>query len=569
MSLYIYGIILLFVIVIAYGAYARKKVYKEVDRLEAWKIEIMNRPITDEISKVKSLKMSGQTEEKFESWRSEWDDIVTVQLPDIEEYLFDIEELANKYRFIKGKDLVSKVHQRLEEIESRLKEMAQEIDELVHSEEQNRSDIVTIRNLHKELKKKFSSKKATLGETAESFEHKLTEVSSKFEVFDQLTGEGNYFQARELLLVMQEQLEDTEAKMELIPQLIAQLDTVLPGQLSDLASGMKEMEEDGYVLEEFELEKDIEAIYEQLTEVRKHFEAVELEQMEQKLGEITQEIDRLYDTLEGEVFAKQFVQDELGNLHTALTRTHGEMVELKEEAETVRLSYRIAEQEMQLHKTLEKQLKELAKKFSVIDDVTINQKHSYTTIRELIEEFQQQLLEIRETTQKCKQNLTTLRKDELKAKEQLKQLHKKIMDGKSLVHKSNIPGLPQKVMLKHDEALQKLDDVNQQLDEIPLAIDTVNEKLQDALENVEEAYQLIVETIEKSTTAEYIIQYGNRYRSGNQALHVELLEAEYQFRSYDYDQAIEIAVKALEKIEPNILEKINKMITEKHTLTLK
>ena len=37
-----------------------------MDRLEVWKIDLMNRPVLDEMSKVKQLNMTGQTEELFE-----------------------------------------------------------------------------------------------------------------------------------------------------------------------------------------------------------------------------------------------------------------------------------------------------------------------------------------------------------------------------------------------------------------------------------------------------------------------------------------------------------------------
>ncbi|CAM5374361.1 Septation ring formation regulator EzrA [Bacillus safensis subsp. safensis] len=57
-----------------------KNIYKEIDRLEAWKIEILNRSIVEEISKIKHLKMTGETEQFFERWRAEWDDIVTAHL---------------------------------------------------------------------------------------------------------------------------------------------------------------------------------------------------------------------------------------------------------------------------------------------------------------------------------------------------------------------------------------------------------------------------------------------------------------------------------------------------------
>ncbi|HZH62547.1 MAG TPA: septation ring formation regulator EzrA, partial [Metabacillus sp.] len=91
------GLVLLICILSGAGYMFRRKIYKEVDRLEARKIEVMNRSIIDELSKVKELKMTGQAEELFEQWRSEWDEIITSQLPEIEELLFDAEEFADKY----------------------------------------------------------------------------------------------------------------------------------------------------------------------------------------------------------------------------------------------------------------------------------------------------------------------------------------------------------------------------------------------------------------------------------------------------------------------------------------
>ena len=53
------------------------------------------------MSKIKHLKMTGETEEFFERWREEWDEIVTAHLPKVEELLYDAEENADKYRFKK------------------------------------------------------------------------------------------------------------------------------------------------------------------------------------------------------------------------------------------------------------------------------------------------------------------------------------------------------------------------------------------------------------------------------------------------------------------------------------
>lgn len=55
---FVIGLLALFLILFATGYLFRKNIYKEIDRLEAWKIEIMNRSIVEEMSKIKHLKMT-------------------------------------------------------------------------------------------------------------------------------------------------------------------------------------------------------------------------------------------------------------------------------------------------------------------------------------------------------------------------------------------------------------------------------------------------------------------------------------------------------------------------------
>ena len=113
-------IAVLLTVFIIVGAVMRRSIYREVDRLGLWKIELMNRPISDEISKMKSLQMVGETEKRFEQWRSEWERILSVELPDLEEMLIDAEEASDKYRFRKAKQILKDVDKELHTIEEKI-----------------------------------------------------------------------------------------------------------------------------------------------------------------------------------------------------------------------------------------------------------------------------------------------------------------------------------------------------------------------------------------------------------------------------------------------------------------
>ncbi|UTW70919.1 hypothetical protein KHA80_16140 [Anaerobacillus sp. HL2] len=70
-------------------------------------------------------------------------------------------------------------------------------------------------------------------------------------------------------------------------------------------------------------------------------------------------------------------------------------------------------------------------------------------------------------------------------------------------------------------------------------------------------YNLITLTIEQALAAERVIQYGNRFRSNYSFIHEELVEAEDAFRRYQYEKALEIAYKAIEKVDLTCTRKIN------------
>src|SRR3954451_5454212 len=138
---YFIGFFILLLALFVWGYIIKKRYFKEMDRLEAWKIDLLNRPILDEMSKVKQLNMTGQTEELFERWRSQWDDVVTVKLPDLEEMLFDAEEYIDRYRFKKAKEVQQAIDTKLQETEDEINKILEQLHELVGSEEKNRVEI--------------------------------------------------------------------------------------------------------------------------------------------------------------------------------------------------------------------------------------------------------------------------------------------------------------------------------------------------------------------------------------------------------------------------------------------
>lgn len=287
---------------------------------------------------------------------------------------------------------------------------------------------------------------------------------------------------------------------------------------------------------------------------------LEIADVQARVKEINASIDDIYDALETEVKSRAYVLKMIQTIKQRITATKERLDELFAETEYVQRSYHVTEEELRHHQHLAKQLKDLTQRLSAIDTIVEQKKQSYTSIHEMLVDFSKEYDELEKNIEAAEKKLADLRHDELKAKETLKQLKGKLLRAKRDVQKSNIPGLPDSVLKQMTQAEKALQDASETLTQVPLDMKAVTSKAEEAVAHVESVVEKTKETIEKAETAELIIQYGNRYRSYSEEINELLNEAEQAFRSFYYDEAIDIAQSAIEPFEPNVMEKIKQFV---------
>lgn len=553
----IVSLIVIIAAVILFGALSRRQIYKQIDKLESWKIDIMNRPITNEISKVKRLKMYGETEEKFETWRAEWDDIVTVELPEVEEKLFESEEMADKFRFRQAKIIAEDIRSTLEHAERRIEGLLKDLETLITSEEQNREDIVSVKSEYHEVKKQLLTQRRYYQKAIIPIEMKLHETELAFERYDKQTDEGNYLEARNTLLETRKALDELRSKMEAVPALYKELQSNLPDQIKELREGYQEMIEQGYVLDHIMIEKELKELEKKLASLLTEVDEVKVDHPTEEMKNIQERIDMLYDQLTLEVESRKFVTEEVPVMKSQIVETGAEISKLKGETEVVQLSYRIEQEDLVVQDQLEKEMGQLKKKFVETEEAVNDQKQAFSMLQDKLRGMKERLNLLEVKREQYEEMLSALRKDELKAKDTLQVLRKRLVEAKRMVQKSNLPGVPHTHLTSLASAQENIEEVEEKLSEKPLEMAVVNRILEDTLTEVEESFERTEKMIEDAALAERLIQYGNRYRSRHEQVRQRLAEAESSFRGYSYEEALELAAEAVQYVEPNILKKFD------------
>ncbi|OQP06504.1 septation ring formation regulator EzrA [Geobacillus sp. 46C-IIa] len=544
---------------IIYNQMYRKRMYREIDRLEGWKIELMNRPVPDELAKVKQLNMTGEAERLFEQWRQQWDEIVAVKLPNVEEQLFDAETLLDKYRYRQARKLLGQMEDGLRRLEEEVHQIIHEVNELIGSEEQSRAEIEELRAAHREAKKTLLAYRYTFGAAADLLDVRLSEAEKQFQSFAELTEAGNYLAARDVVLLLKQELDRLTAMMEEIPVLLGECQTSLPAQLAELADGYQEMEQSGYILDHLHIERALEEKQRKIKQCLAMIGELHIEEAKQTVAELKEEIDTLYDLLEKEVLAHRYVQTEMPRIGGMLKELAAEAKETGAEALFVQQSYHLPPGDLEKYRSIEKQLHQLQKRFLLIEERAAEAKTAYSLLREELEQLVGQIGMMKEEHEQFRVMLQTLRKDELIAREKLDDMRKQLSEALRLVQKSRLPGLPESYALELAEARNSLQNVAARLDEKPLDMPSVDQALGEAKASVERLYERTIEMIEQAALAERTIQYGNRYRRRYPAVHKGLEEAEFLFRHYDYEEALRQAVATIESVEPGAFDRVQQL----------
>lgn len=559
---YIIIVVILLLALLIFGLVVRRKHNTEIAKLEKEKMQVQHYPIYEELTKVKALNMNGQTEELFENWRNMWTEVVDVHMLKIDSMLFDAEEYIDRFKFKKATAIEREIVEYIARCEVTKTKILSELEELMGSEEKNRIEVEQLKEYYRSARKTILAHQHSFGPALVELEKRLEHFPTKFEEFDQLTAEGNYLQAREIVLTLNVEAQDIFALLSEVPTLLTDVQTKIPGAIQELRSGQREMEEQKFYLRHLELTEYLDTLEQELIILKDSIAQLNISEVAPRIKEINDEIDNFYDLLEKEVLAKNFVDRHCDSVYSTISEVVRFTKEVHDEAAYVQHSYRLPDKDAEIPKLCLKQLEVLQKRYDLLATRVQEEKSAYSSLQQELQEITEEIERIHDEQEKFANSLKNLRIDENKARSELDGLKKLLQNTERLLNKANIPGIPEEMDARLEEAEEQVFIVIQSLQEVPLNMGLVHSNLINAKKCIEEVNERAVEMIENVMLIERIIQYGNRYRATNAQVHARLLEAEEAFHQYRYLKALEDAAYAVEMVEPGAIKRIEELVQE-------
>lgn len=348
--------------------------------------------------------------------------------------------------------------------------------------------------------------------------------------------------------------------MDEIPELIRETQKELPGQFQDLKYGCRDLKVEGYDLDHVKVDGTIQSLKTELSFVEPMISRLELDEANNKLENINDKLDEMYDLIEYEVKAKNEVEETKDIITDDLFKAKDMNYTLQTEIEYVCENYYINESDAQSVRQFENEIQSL---ISVYDDILKETSKSavrYSEVQDNLQYLEDHVSVINKEQDKLQNHLIQLREDEAEAEDNLLRVQSKKEEVYRRLLASNLTSVPERFIIMKNEIDNEVREVNEQFRERPIHVKQLKDKVAKIVIQMNTFEDEANDVLVNAVYAEKLIQYGNRYRKDHHHVDKSLNEAERLFKNNRYKRAIEIAEEALESVEPGITKHIEEQV---------
>ncbi|HGF0222960.1 TPA: septation ring formation regulator EzrA [Staphylococcus aureus] len=561
MVLYIIlAIIVIILIAVGVLFYLRSNKRQIIEKAIERKNEIETLPFDQNLAQLSKLNLKGETKTKYDAMKKDNVESTNKYLAPVEEKIHNAEALLDKFSFNASQSEIDDANELMDSYEQSYQQQLEDVNEIIALYKDNDELYDKCKVDYREMKRDVLANRHQFGEAASLLETEIEKFEPRLEQYEVLKADGNYVQAHNLIAALNEQMKQLRSYMEEIPELIRETQKELPGQFQDLKYGCRDLKVEGYDLDHVKVDSTLQSLKTELSFVEPLISRLELEEANDKLANINDKLDDMYDLIEHEVKAKNDVEETKDIITDNLFKAKDMNYTLQTEIEYVRENYYINESDAQSVRQFENEIQSL---ISVYDDILKEMSKSavrYSEVQDNLQYLEDHVTVINDKQEKLQNHLIQLREDEAEAEDNLLRVQSKKEEVYRRLLASNLTSVPERFIIMKNEIDHEVRDVNEQFSERPIHVKQLKDKVSKIVIQMNTFEDEANDVLVNAVYAEKLIQYGNRYRKDYSNVDKSLNEAERLFKNNRYKRAIEIAEQALESVEPGVTKHIEEEV---------
>lgn len=561
MVLYIIlAIIVIILIIVGVLFYMRSNKSQMIEKAEERKLQVEQLPYDESLSQLSDLTLTGETKSTYDRLKQTSLDSKNQYLLPLEEKIHNAEGLLDKFKFSQAQTEIDEAHELMDKYEENYNVLTTDVEDImgVHKESDHLYEECKVD--YREMKRDVLANRHQFGEAAAPLEHEIEAFVPEMENYESYKAKGNYVYAHEHIKTLNEDMNFLKKDMSEIPELIREAQKELPGQFQDMKYGCRDLKVEGYDLDHVKIDSTLQTLKTELSFVEPMISRLELDEANEKLNNINDRLDEMYELIEHEVKAKNEVVESKEVITDNLFRAKEMNYTLQTEIEYVRENYYINESDVQNVRQFENEIQNL---IAVYDEILKEMAKSavrYSEVQDNLKYIEEHVAVINEKQEKLQNHLIQLREDEAEAEENILRVQSKKEEVYRKVLASNLPSVPERFIIMKNEIDYEVREVNKKFSVRPIHVKQLKDKVSKVVLQMNKFEDEATDVLVNAVYAEKLIEYGNRYRKDSSNIDKSLNEAERLFKNNRYKRSIEISEQALESVEPGITKQIEDQV---------
>lgn len=553
-------IVIIFALIAAALYYFKRQGDNAIQELEDRKDNVMNVSVADQLYTLKNMELSGQTKRKYESLNSEWQTLNNFKFPEIESALVSAKQYNESLNIVKSRAMLDDVEAFLDSAEEQIATLNDEIEELSQMSEDNRKANEKLLERYNTVRKTIMNHSFDYGPAIETLEKNAQYLELNFTRYNELTTNGDYIEAEDMLKTIEADLLSLEEILEKIPKMYNTIKNDYEASIEDLRQGYKKMLDAEFKFKNDTVMEDIDQVQEQLSQAKQAIKGADLADAKTLMDKAEREIDSLYDYMEAEIEAKNYVVKHLNQLRIRLQEVIENNRYASIEVDRISQSYILHNNQVETIASYVQALKEEEEKLNQMEAVVENNEAIYTDLANEIDKMVKRIDEIDDKQKNMIKDLMHLTQQEKESKQNLDLYELDMRNLKRRIEKQHLPGLLESYYEMFYKVTDQIERLSQALNQVRIDMKEIRNYEERLTENLNQLEELTDETIDSAALTEYMIQHANRYRYDHETVNEAIHESEFLFyEQYRYVEALNVIEKALYRVDQAAPSQVRRM----------
>lgn len=551
----ILAIILVVVVLVLINKHDKKKLQGILTNLELDKNLIISANILTELNKVGSLINNKNLEIKYNNWKERYKQIKEVDMPSLENKLNDLEALIRDKKY---KDFVkdsSKLELEIYYIKSKSDFLLDEIREITLSESKNREIVTKLKKDYRDIYLKYNNSPSDYEGINNTIELQFENIDKLFNAFELAMENNDYSEASKIVKALTDNIGNIGIIIDEASSIILMGKKLIPDKIEDVKKIYDRMIKEGYLLDYLNIDYNISEAEKKLADIFDRLKVLNVNDSIIELKTILDYFDGLYVDFDKEVEAKKNYDSLSRKIAIKNKKLSAIIKNIISKIEDIKFSYDLLDEDVKVIDDLNLTIKGLQNDYDIIIENFRNKSFSYSQLYKELELINNRVSVTEEKVEQTVKFLSSLKDDEIRAREQLDEIKNILESSKEKMESFKLPIIPKDYYVELSEANDALDNMIDELNKKPISIRVLNLRVDTARDLVLKLHKNTSETIKNASLAESTIVYSNRFRYNNK-INNALNRAEDYFYEGRYSEALELAIKAVSDVNPNIYNEV-------------